>query len=75
MYVKLDERNRLTLPKSAAVLFEGALVDVEKKDGCVILKPVKKPFSDLKGLIKTRKPFREIRRELAQDIENGRIQW
>ena len=39
MYVKMDERNRVTLPKEAAQLFKNGGVEIRVEKERVILKP------------------------------------
>lgn len=73
IFVKLDERNRLTLPKDAAELFENKLVAITKQENKVVLEPVRKPFSDLAGLITDVRPVSQLRKELEKDITSGRL--
>ncbi len=72
MYVKLDERNRLTLPKSAAVLFENGLVALKREKNRIILEPVERPFAKFKGRIKDKRSILRLKRKLDEDIEAGR---
>ncbi len=73
MYVKMDARNRVTLPKEAAELFENAIVNVKREKNRVVLEPVKEPFKDIVGLVKTSRPFSEIRREMDREMKEGSL--
>lgn len=73
MYVKLDDRNRITLPKDAAALFENGLVDLRREDEKVVLEPVNRPFSKLRGMIKDKRSIRQLREELERDLESGKL--
>ncbi|MBI5035999.1 hypothetical protein HZC09_01520 [Candidatus Micrarchaeota archaeon] len=69
----MDSRHRLTLPQEAAEIFEEAFISLEVKKDRIVLKPVKEPFAELSGLIKTTTPFLELRRKLEKDIEEGKV--
>jgi len=67
--VRLDEQNRVTLPKAVVdkLGFTGKVVLVDLGDHIGIYPVPKDPFERLHGSFTTEKPFKELRR-VAEEL-------
>ncbi|MBI4360575.1 hypothetical protein HY572_02255 [Candidatus Micrarchaeota archaeon] len=72
-FVRMDDRRRVTLPLEMAELFSEGIIRVKKQKDKVVLEPVHDPFGKFKGLLKAKKPIRELRDELDGELSAGEI--